>query len=202
MKAVVSLLGPSGSGKSTLAGNLATRFLDDGMSAAVIKKDEAIQKLSLERFNRAWVGYTPLRAMLPGRFDESELHAEMNGRLLRAQDAGYDIAILEGGTRTPKAKAETLAGLEDVPFGLIVMDIPLREIRQRLIQRRHNEAGRSDDAFPLMLCKLLGQYTKTFTTGAGMHDTPGAMVVDATQPPQELADVAYAQATEVLHLAT
>jgi len=181
MLEVVSLLGPSGSGKSTLAEALVPRLADRGITADVIKKDEALKAIGRERYgdDDQSAGYSIAGFLRHGQIPSHELHGWMNQQVKASLAAGH-LAILEGGTRTRTAQAETLEGLELDHDGLriFMLDLPFRDVIGRIRQRR-KESGRYDDFLPVASAKLLGQYRGMQSADAVQPIDPDVTVLDA-----------------------
>ena len=139
MLRIVSLLGPSGSGKSTLGENLTAALAERGVLATTIKKDDAIREISIDKFGPAQpFGAFSLKGLFGSeKISSTDLHRHMNARILSAL-AINNVVILEGGTRTRDAQAETLAGIDlaQVPFGIMLLQISPLQVMQRLLERR------------------------------------------------------------------
>jgi adenylate kinase family enzyme len=183
---IISLLGVSGSGKSTLANGLSARLTEIGHEVDVVKKDEAIKVLAEKMGSTAFSAETVVG---PKKITQSDLHAYMNAQIKQALEE-RKVVILEGGTRTRKAQAETLDGvdLDRHPFGIVMLKLPFREVIERLKQRRAEE-DRSDDTYPVIIGKLAGQYLRPIlSTDAPSQRDADVWAVDATLPRSELVE--------------
>ncbi len=180
---IVSLLGPTASGKSTLIEQASHLLLEKGIASTVIKKDDAIRKISVERHGQGkeWRGYTPLR-----KFTETDVNREINRRL-HEQIGKSSVIFLEGGTRTRKLADTTLEGIKDkADYVIVKLDIPGREVRKRLGQRR-KEKGRVDDLLILAGLKLAGQYARSRIGESPKESDPDVRVLDAKASPDEVS---------------
>lgn len=186
---VVSLLGVSYSGKSTLAAELVTTLAPYGIEADMIKKDEAMRALGRERYGEddQTGGYSAVGTLLHGRTPPSELHAYMNEKVRASLEAGH-LPILEGGTRTRSAQAETLAGikLSDDGLHIFMMQLPLREVWRRSKLPRDG-SDRYDDKKYIAPFKLLGQYRGMRSEDAPRIDDRDVTLLDAMLPTAEQA---------------
>lgn len=190
---VVSLLGVSYSGKSTLAEGLASRLAYEGIAADIIKKDAALRTIGQERYGEDdhSGGYSILGAIKHGgQIPSTDLHAWMNKQVHASLERGHKV-ILEGGTRTRTAQAETLSGIEVGENGLriFMLELPFREVIHRSRLRRQ-ESGRYDDRLPIALGKLYGQYKGMRSPDAPQSSDPDVVSLDATLPPEELVEIA------------
>ena len=188
---VASLLGMSYTGKSTLASTLLPRLADEGIIADVIKKDDAVRAFGRERYGEddATGGYSITGFLRRGQVPQHELHAWMNRQVRSSLELGH-IAILEGGTRTRTAQAETLADIELDPEGLRIymLELPLPEMLRRARQRR-KETNRYDDRLPVALAKLYGQYRGINSADAPRAEDLDVSVLDASLPTVEIAEI-------------
>jgi adenylate kinase family enzyme len=188
---VVSLLGVSYSGKSTLAEALVSRLEPEGITVDVIKKDEALRALGRERYGSddETGGYSIKGFLKHGEVPARELHSYMNEQLKNSLSLGH-IAILEGGTRTRSAQAETLSGVELDEDGLriFLLKLPFREVLKRARDRR-KESGRYDDRLPVALAKLYSQYQGMRSTDAPKTNDVDVTVLDASLPTAELVEI-------------
>ncbi len=188
---VASLLGVSYTGKSTLAEGIVSRLAHEGVTADVIKKDEAMKAVGVERYgsNDKTGGYSIKGFLKHGEIPAHELHAFMNGQIRTSLDLGH-IAILEGGTRTRTAQSETLHDIELDEDGLriFMLELPFREVLKRARSRR-NESGRYDDRLPIALAKLYGQYKGLRSPDAPQIGDIDVSVLDASLQTTELAEI-------------
>ncbi len=188
---IASLLGVSYTGKSTLANGLVGRLAHEGLTADVIKKDEALKVLGRKRYGNSDKsgGYSVIGALKHGQIPSRELHGWMNERIHESLDLGH-IAILEGGTRTRTAQQETLSGLEITGdrLGIFMLQLPFREVVHRARQRRH-ELGRYDDMLPVAVAKLVGQYRGSHSDDAPQFGDSNVIPLDASLSPAELVDI-------------
>lgn len=109
---VASFLGLSYTGKSTLAEGVATRLSNEGIVADIVKKDEAMKAVGRERYgdNDSSGGYSIKGFLKHGEIPSKDLHSWMNKRISESRELGH-LVLLEGGTRTRSAQAETLVEL-------------------------------------------------------------------------------------------
>lgn len=195
---VASLLGVSYTGKSTLAEGLVSRLAHEGITADVIKKDEAMKAVGRERYGSddKTGGYSIKGFLKHGEVPAHELHAFMNEQIRTSLDLGH-IAILEGGTRTRTAQAETLRDIELDEDGLriFMLELPFSDVLKRARGRR-KESGRYDDRLPVALAKLYGQYKGLRSPDAPQIEDIDVMVLDASLPTTELVEVTANQILE------
>lgn len=195
---VASLLGVSYTGKSTLAEGLLSRLANEGLTADVIKKDEAMKSLGREHYGSddKTGGYSIKGFLKHGEMPAHLLHAFMNGQIRTSLDLGH-IAILEGGTRTRSAQAETLQGIELDEDGLriFMLDLPFRDVLSRALNRRR-ESRRYDDRLPIALSKLYGQYKGIHSQNAPQIGDFDVTVLDAKLPTTDLVEVTANQILE------
>jgi adenylate kinase family enzyme len=187
---VASLLGVSYSGKSTLAESLVPRLAEVGIGADIIKKDTAVHAIGADYYGLGAdaSGYSIRGFMRRGQIPPSELHAWMNARVKESIALG-NIAILEGGTRTRSAQAETLAGLELDNDGLAIfmLQLPFTEVLHRAKQRR-KDSERYDDILPIALAKLQSQYRGTWSSNAPRISDPDVFPLNAELSPSILSE--------------
>lgn len=188
---VVSLVGVSYSGKSTLAEAVKERLGDEDLEADIIKKDDAMKAIGSKRYGSSDTtgGYSIRGFLRHGQVPSSELHEWMNGRVSSCLELGK-VAILEGGTRTRSAQAETLNNIELDEDGLriFMLDLPFQEVLSRARQRRQ-VSGRYDDLLPVALAKLYGQYRGIHSEDAPQPDNLDVTVLDASLPIHDLASI-------------
>lgn len=188
---VVSVVGLSYTGKSTLVEGVVERLSLEGIEADIIKKDDAMKALGQERYGAEdpTGGYSISGYLKHGQIPSSELHAWMNKKIGASLELGH-VVLLEGGTRTRTAQAETLNNIELADDGLriFMLNLPFRNIIQRARQRRR-ESGRYDDLLPVALSKLYGQYRGANSSDAPQPADPDVSVLDATRHPEELIEV-------------
>jgi adenylate kinase family enzyme len=188
---VVSFVGVSYTGKSTLAEGVADRLGLEGVGAEIIKKDDAMRELGQERYgdDDATGGYSIKGFLRHGQIPSTELHTWMSGKISATLEMGR-VALLEGGTRTRTAQAETLEGitLDDDGLRIFLMDLPFKEIIRRARKRRQ-QSGRYDDMLPVALAKLLGQYRGNRSPDAPQVDDTDVTALDASLHPEKLVDV-------------
>lgn len=195
---IVSLLGTSYSGKSTLAEGLVADLAEDDIPADVIKKDEALKVLGRERYGEddASGGYSIKGFLKHGQIPSSELHAWMNTQIKSSLALGR-IAILEGGTRTRTAQAETLKDIELDEDGLriFMLQLPFREVIRR-VRKRREEAKRYDDQLLIALAKLYSQYKGLRSDDVPKIGDADVVGLDATLPPAQLVKIVSGHITE------
>jgi hypothetical protein len=188
---VASLLGLSYTGKSTLAEGVATRLAGEGIVADVVKKDEAMKALGRERYgdNDQSGGYSIKGFFRHGGIPSKDLHTWMNKQVTASRDLGH-IVILEGGTRTRDAQAETLQGVElgEDDFRIFMLELPFREVLRRARQRRE-QTGQYADMLPVAAAKLYAQYKVMRSDNAPQPTDPDVMVLDAGLAPAELVEI-------------
>ncbi len=188
---VASLLGVSYSGKSTLAEGLAANLAKRDIAADIIKKDDALKALGRERYgeNDNTGGYSIRGFLRHGPIPSSELHAWMNTQISKSLELGH-IAILEGGTRTRTAQAETLKNIEldENELRIFMLQLPFREVIHRSRQRR-SETERYDDRLPVVFAKLYGQYRGLRSDDAPKVSDPDVVGLNASLPTDELVDI-------------
>jgi predicted kinase len=188
---VVSFLGVSYTGKSTLAEGVAKRLATEGVEADIVKKDSAMKALGRERYgdDDATGGYSITGFLKHGRIPSAELHGWMNKQIQESLDVGH-VALLEGGTRTRTAQAETLANIEldDDGLKIFMLDLPFSDVIGRARQRRR-ESGRYDDMLPVALAKLEGQYRGARSSDAPQVGDPDVAVLDMQRQPEELIEI-------------
>jgi len=188
---VVSLLGLSYTGKSTLAEGLVPRLAHEGITADIIKKDDAMQAIGQERYGEQdqTGGYSILGFLKHGRVPSKDLHAWMNKQVHTSLEHGH-MVILEGGTRTRSAQAETLHDVElsEDTLRIFMMDLPFRQIISRSRQRRQ-ESGRYDDQLLVAFGKLSGQYRGMLSSDAPHAEDPDVIQLNARLPVVELVEV-------------
>lgn len=185
MNLVVSLVGPTGAGKSTVADILMEELVFQGHSVKIIKKDDAIKVLAGKRYHR--LGYRLGYIVGLVRISSGDLNQEINRRL-KASPA--EVVILEGGTRTTAARAITL---KEVDRELVSLYFEVRPgvLVARLRRRHRSRPRRIDDAWPLMLGKLIGQWRGSHSPEAIRPDTPGVITIDANQNLYNVAGQAF-----------
>lgn len=187
---VASFVGPSYAGKSTLVEGVAARLAEAGLTADVIKKDEVIHALGRERHgdNDRTGGYSMIDLLRYGPLPSAELHAHMNEAIHLSLSLGH-IALLEGGTRTRKAQAETLRDimLDDDGLRIFLLNLPFRDVIRRARWRRA-ESGRYDDLLPIAASKLASQYLRDRSPDAPQPTDPDVTVLDARQESTTLID--------------
>ena len=193
MLRIASLVGYSGSGKSTLAQGIDDRMSSMGYSVSIVKKDEAIQAISTEKYGDTHpFGAFSLKGLVgANRTSQHDLHNFMN-QSIHEDLTNHDLVILEGGTRTRTAQNETLSGIdtEEFNFGIFLMQIPFREIIARLHARR-TESNRIDDTYPILFGKLAGQWIRPLLSNDVPRPTDQDVTyLDATLPVERLADLA------------
>lgn len=195
---VASLLGVSYTGKSTLANGLVPRLAQEGIVVDVIKKDEALKALGRERYGSTdkTGGYSISGFLRHGQIPSSELHAWMNQRIKTSIELGH-MAILEGGTRTRTAQAETLHNIELDEDGLriFLLEIPFKDVLKRARGRRQ-ESGRYDDRMPIALAKLYGQYKGMRSPDAPQTTDLDVTALDASLSTEELVEITANQIFE------
>lgn len=195
---VVSFVGVSYTGKSTLAEGVAERLCLEGINADIIKKDDAMKALGQERYGAgdATGGYSIKGFLRHGRIPSADLHSWMNKKITSSLQMGH-VALLEGGTRTRSAQAETLEGitLDDDGLRIFLMDLPFGEVIKRARKRRE-QSGRYDDMLPVALAKLQGQYRGAHSPDAPQAHDADVTVLDASWHPEELVDVAVSEILE------
>lgn len=188
---VASLLGVSYTGKSTLAEGVVSRLADEGVYADVIKKDAAMKALGRERYGEddASGGYSIKGFLKHGEILSSDLHAWMNKQVKASRNLGH-VVILEGGTRTRTAQAETLSGIEldEGDFRIFMLQLQFKEVLGRARLRRR-ETGRYDDMLPVAAAKLYGQYRGLHSEDAPQPDDLDVSVLDASLTPNRLVEI-------------
>jgi hypothetical protein len=107
------------------------------------------------------------------------------------------VVILEGGTRTRSAQAETLADVElgENSLHLFMLELPFRDVLSRARQRKA-ESGRYDDILPVALAKLYGQYQGLRSDDAPQATDHDVTVLDARLPKPELVEIVANQIFE------
>jgi adenylate kinase family enzyme len=188
---VVSFLGVSYSGKSTLAEGVVDRLHAEGIGADIIKKDSAMRALGEERYGTddSTGGYSISGFLKHGQIPSGELHAWMNKEVRNSIEHG-NIVLLEGGTRTRTAQAETLKDIELGGDGLriFMMNLPFSKVVERARKRRR-EDGRYDDMLPVAMAKILGQYRGIRSADAPQPADPDVRVLDANRHPSKLVEI-------------
>ncbi len=192
------MLGVSYTGKSTLAEGLTVRLAQEGITADIVKKDEAMKVIGHERYGSddATGGYSIKGFLKHGEVPAHELHAFMNSEIRTSLGLGH-IAILEGGTRTRTAQAETLHDIELDEDGLriFMLELPFLEVLRRARGRR-KESGRYDDRLPVAFAKLYGQYQGLRSPDAPQLEDIDVTVLNASLPTTELVKIAASQVLE------
>jgi thymidylate kinase len=176
---IVSLLGPTASGKSTAANILEQTLAGDGISSVVIKKDDAITRLAVEKHGegKEWRGYTS---------GQKGVEQELNRQILE-QVGKVKVILLEGGTRTRKSASVTLRGSEDLAKTVIVkFEISPFEVRDRLRNRKET-IKRIDDSFPLAAGKLISQYIRPMITKSPQAGDVDVEVLNANNSTEQIA---------------
>lgn len=198
---VVSLLGTSYTGKSTLANGIAETLNGIGIKVDIVKKDDAFRALGTERYgdNDDSGGYSIRGFLKHGAIPSSDLHAEMNKEILRSRELGR-VVILEGGTRTRTAQAQTLRGVDTNldNFRIFMLELPIIQVIQRARQRR-SESGRYDDMLPVAVAKLYGQYRGIRSADAPKLDDPDVIAFDARLKPEVLVKKAVSEILNPTH---
>lgn len=188
---VVSLLGVSYTGKSTLAECLVPRLSQEGIVADIIKKDEAMRAIGHKRHGSddRTGGYSIKGFLRHGQIPQHELHAFMNTQIRASLDLGH-LAILEGGTRTRVAQAETLNNIELDEDGLriFMLELPFLDVIKRAKLRR-KDSGRYDDRLPIASAKLYGQYMGLHSSDAPKIEDIDVRVLDANLPTVDLVEI-------------
>lgn len=138
-------------------------------------------------------GYSVSGFLRHGQIPSSELHAWMNMQVSTSLDLGH-VAILEGGTRTRAAQAETLKGieLEDDGLCIFMLQLPFKEVVRRSRQRRR-ETERYDDRLPVVLAKLYGQYSGLRSDDAPRIGDSDVVGLNASLPTTELTEIVSAR---------
>ena len=147
-----------------------------------MKKDDVIRAFARRRFGagKEWRGYVPFRG-----FGDQDVNMEMNREVRELIDT-VRVVILEGGTRTRRQLAVTLAGVQGVANCRIVkLSVSLREVLRRLAKRRHL-TERIDDLLPLALLKLAGQYIRPLLTRSPRAGDEDVEVIDANQDHEQV----------------
>ena len=110
---IASFVGVSYTGKSTLAEGVVTRLANEGIVVDIVKKDDAMKAVGHERYgeNDSSGGYSIKGFFKHGEIPPRDLHEWMNRRVTESRELGH-VVLLEGGTRTRTAQAETLSGIE------------------------------------------------------------------------------------------
>ena len=191
MLEIVSILGPSYSGKSNLAESVTQELLHRNIPADIIKKDDAIKAHGREHYSEedSTGGYSVLGAIRRGELPTSNAHEWMNDKIKRSRDLGH-IAILEGGTRTRKAQAETLERIDfdDDNFRIFMLELPFKEVLARAKERR-KQSGRYDDGLLVASGKILSQYVKSNSADAVRPNDSDVTLLDATLSPDKLTEI-------------
>lgn len=188
---VASLLGVSYSGKSTLAEGVVNRLAANGVGADVIKKDAALRVLGREKYgdDDKSGGYSITGFLRQGGIPPQELHAWMNQEVRASLSLGR-VVILEGGTRTRAAQAETLQGIElaEDDFRIFMLQLPFKDVLHRARLRRRQQ-GRYDDTLLVAAAKLYGQYQGMHSDNAPQPGDPDVIPLDARLAPHELIEI-------------
>lgn len=188
---VVSLLGFSYTGKSTLAAGLVAELALEGISADIIRKDEGRKLIGYEKYGEDdnTGGYSISGFLKRGQIPTQELHAWMNKQIRSSLELGR-LVVLEGGTRTRTAQAETLHGIElgEDALRIFMLHLPFSEIMRRA-RRRRQETGRYDDQLLVAAAKLYGQYRGICSEDALHPGDTDVMVLDASLPVLDLVAI-------------
>lgn len=153
-----------------------------GLRAQTIRRDnvatEAGESLSVQ--------HGGIRYMQANR-NASDLYQRINRHLVRTAGK-FDITFLEGGTRTPGARAITLEGVNN-PLTIVRLDVSPFELVRRLAHRRRT-IDRPDDNPLIIAGKLVGQAKGNFM--ARHQDYAAESIdfipIDANRPMIEVAD--------------
>jgi predicted kinase len=188
---IASLLGVSYTGKSTIAEGVVARLANEGVEAGIVKRDEAMKALGRERYGEADAsgGYSIKGFLRHGKIPSSELYGWMNQQIKASRELGR-VVLLEGGTRTRTAQAETLRDLEidEENFRIFMLQLPFKDVIGRA-RRRRQESGRYDDILPVAAAKLVGQYRGIHSADAPQPTDEDVTVLDASRPASELIEV-------------
>ncbi len=187
---IASFVGPSGCGKSTLTENVSDLLVEQGHESVIIKKDDAIRALSMERHGDELAYFSWHNQLDSDRIVSADLHGYMNGLIYEAL-SDDKFVMLEGGTRTRKSQGETLEGINPARINttIFLMQLPFRVTARRLMERRAT-GERDDDTLTTITAKLIGQYMRPLIS----QDSPrigdsDVIGLDATLSPDELAIV-------------
>lgn len=195
---VASFLGVSYTGKSTLAEGVVSRLAYESIHVDVIKKDAAMKALGRERYGEddESGGYSIKGFLKHGEIPSTDLHAWMNKQVRLSRELGH-VVILEGGTRTRSAQAETLHDIElgEGDFRIFMLQLPFREVLGRARQRRR-ETGRYDDMLPVAAAKLYGQYRGLSSDDAPQPNDIDVTVLDASLAPDRLVEIVAGEILE------
>lgn len=195
---VASFVGVSYTGKSTLTEGVAERLQLEGIGTVIIKKDTAMKVLGQERYgiDDTTGGYSIKGFLRHGQIPSADLHSWMNKQIASSLQMGH-VALLEGGTRTRSAQAETLEGitLDEDGLRIFLMDLPFGEVIKRARKRRQ-QSRRYDDMLPVALAKLHGQYRGAHSPDAPQEHDADVTVLDAMRQPEELVDAVVREILE------
>lgn len=184
MLEVVSLVGSSGSGKSSISSALSERLDDNHIDSVVISKDQVRADIGRERYgvDDHSKGYSIPRAIIGQSIDVRDLRIEMNRRVRAALEIGK-LVILEGGTRTRGALAETLqcVDISDGQLGIYLLTVPTTVAVKRLRQRRR-DGYRYDDQLVIQAAKLTGQWLGLRAHDAVHPNDSDVQILDALRP--------------------
>ena len=188
---IASFVGVSYTGKSTLAEGVVTRLANEGIVVDIVKKDDAMKAVGHERYgeNDSSGGYSIKGFFKHGEIPPRDLHEWMNRRVTESRELGH-VVLLEGGTRTRTAQAETLSGIEldEGDFRIFMLQLPFREVLRRAKQRRE-QTGRYDDMLPVVAAKLYGQYKGLRSSDAPQPSDLDVTVLDASLAPAQLVEI-------------
>jgi adenylate kinase family enzyme len=193
---IASVSGVSFTGKSTLATGIVERLEVAGVQADVVRKDDAMRALGRQRYgDDDQTGGYSIRGALKHRgvIPSSELHGWMNERVQASRALGHTV-LLEGGTRTRTAQAQTLDGVELGPgeFHIFMLQLPFHRVLQRAYQRMR-EDDRYDDGLLVAGVKLAGQYWGARSSDAPQPTDPDVTVLNARLPSAQLAEITAAR---------
>jgi hypothetical protein len=193
---IASFLGVSFTGKSMLTTGLVERLGAEGVQADVVKKDDAMRVLGRQRYGDGdqTGGYSILGALKHrGVIPPGELHGWMNKQVKTSRDLGHTV-LLEGGTRTRTAQAQTLEGVDLGPgeFHIFMLQLPLHRVLQRARQRMR-EDDRYDDSPFVAGVKLAGQYWGARSSDAPQPTDPDVTVLNARLPSAQLVEITAAR---------